>query len=172
MIKKGQVWVETVIYTLIGIGLMALVLSFLLPKINQSQDKAVVEQSIETLNSIEQKMQESMGGAAGSARIIPFLRLKKGSLIIDGQDDTLKFIIEGLKTEYSQPDVEIPYGRMTIKTEKISKNYKVTMEIKPGYDILYRGQNILQIIPPSPTPYKLSISNANGKANFEEISGR
>ena len=44
--KNGQVWVETVIYTLIAFSLIAAVLAFVKPKIDELQDKAIIEQSI------------------------------------------------------------------------------------------------------------------------------
>ena len=46
MNKRGQVWVETVIYTLIALVMIGLVLSFVQPKIMELQDKATLQQSI------------------------------------------------------------------------------------------------------------------------------
>ena len=45
--KKGQIWVETVLYTLIGLALIGITLAIMMPKITQSREKVVVEQSIE-----------------------------------------------------------------------------------------------------------------------------
>ena len=39
--RRGQVWVETVIYTLIGIALIGLVLAILTPKIKEFRDGTV-----------------------------------------------------------------------------------------------------------------------------------
>ena len=36
---KGQVWVETVLYTLIGLALIGVVLAIITPKINETRDK-------------------------------------------------------------------------------------------------------------------------------------
>jgi len=173
MRRKAQVWIETVIYTLIGLALIALVLSFVMPKINRSQDKLLVEQSIDTLNAIDQKMQESMNGAAGSVRIIPALSLKKGSLIIDSEANEIKIVVDNLGYEYSESGVSVPYGRVNILTEKSQKNYKVTLKIAPEYDIQYDGQDSAHTFQPASTPYKISISNVNNvKVNIEETSGR
>ena len=54
--ERGQVWVETVLYTLIGLALIALVLAFVTPKINQSRDKIIVEQTINSLNEFDEKI--------------------------------------------------------------------------------------------------------------------
>ena len=37
--KRGQVWVETVIYTLIALALIGTVLAFVKPKVEEMQDK-------------------------------------------------------------------------------------------------------------------------------------
>jgi len=37
--KRAQVWVETVIYTLIGLSIMGVVLAVAIPKINETKDK-------------------------------------------------------------------------------------------------------------------------------------
>ena len=43
--KKAQVWIETVIYTLIALALIGTVLAFVKPKIQEIQDKIVKIQS-------------------------------------------------------------------------------------------------------------------------------
>ena len=58
--KKGQVWIETVIYTLIGISLIALVLAFVMPKLNEKKDKLVIEQAAGALRELESKIDETI----------------------------------------------------------------------------------------------------------------
>ena len=55
-IVRGQIWVETVIYTLIGLALMGLVLAFVMPKINESKDRIILQQTITSLNDIDEKI--------------------------------------------------------------------------------------------------------------------
>ena len=43
---RGQVWIETVIYTLIAFALIATALTYIKPKIEEIQDKAIVENMI------------------------------------------------------------------------------------------------------------------------------
>ena len=50
--KRSQVWVETVIYTLIALTVIGLFISFAKPKIEEIQDKAIVEQSVAMLEDI------------------------------------------------------------------------------------------------------------------------
>jgi len=66
--KRGQVWVETVIYTLIAFVMIGLVLAYAKPKIEELQDKALIEQSIEMMKDIDSTILR-MGGA-GNQRLI------------------------------------------------------------------------------------------------------
>ena len=53
--KRGQIWVETMVYTLIAFALIGLVLAFVKPKIQETQDKAIIEQSVNILKDIVKK---------------------------------------------------------------------------------------------------------------------
>ena len=44
--SKGQIWVETMVYTLIAFALIGIVLMFVKPKIEEIQDTSIIEQSI------------------------------------------------------------------------------------------------------------------------------
>ena len=50
--KKAQVWVETVIYTLIAFIMIGTVVTFAKPKIEEIQDKVILEQSLKLINDI------------------------------------------------------------------------------------------------------------------------
>ena len=76
--KRGQVWVETVLYTLIGLVLIGLVLAFASPRISEAKDRLVVEQSINSLNAFDEKVNID----PGNVRRIDFT-IKRGALYID-----------------------------------------------------------------------------------------
>src|SRR3989344_7965453 len=78
---KGQVWVETVVYTLIAFALIGLVLAFVKPKIEEIQDKGLVDQSVEVLEEIDSVIGNI--GSAGNQRVLS-LGISKGTLNIDG----------------------------------------------------------------------------------------
>ena len=88
MNKKGQIWVETVVYTLIAFTLIGLVLTFAKPKIEEIQDKGLIEQSIKVLDDIDLII-KTLGGS-GNQRLI-MLGISKGTLNIDGKNDRLFF---------------------------------------------------------------------------------
>lgn len=155
--KRGQVWVETVIYTLIAFSLIALILAFMVPRIEQIQDKGVIERSIVALEDIDAII-NGIGGP-GNQRVIE-LGIRKGSFNIDGINDTLYFYIES-RHAYSEPDQEVVVGRVSSTTKEVGELYDVNLKIdyQEIYNITYSGASILETISESPTPYTLIIAN-------------
>src|SRR3989344_4641577 len=86
--KRGQIWVETVIYTLIAFSLMGLVLAFVVPKVEEIQDKGVIEQSIGVLQDIDSVIR-GLGGP-GNQRVLE-LGIQKGSITIDSINEKIFF---------------------------------------------------------------------------------
>ena len=75
MKSKGQIWLETVIYILIGLAIIGLVLEFVTPKINEKRDRIVVEQSVAALNIFDSKIKEVIESGAYNKRVLEFKRL-------------------------------------------------------------------------------------------------
>ena len=153
---KGQVWVETVIYTLIGLAIIGLVLAAALPKINMKKDEIMIEQSIEALGNIDNKIYEVLK-ATGNRRVIN-LEIRKGVLIIDMGEDTISWILDS-SFPYSEIDMPVSIGRMNVTTTK-GKPWKV--ELKLGYDMDIRYNNEVsgtKQLDVAPTPYKFTIEN-------------
>jgi len=166
--RKSQIWVETVIYTVIGLTIIAIVLSIANPAIARYRDKIVIEQTIDALigqNSINEKILEVKDEGAGNKRIVEF-RLKKGSLIIDPSTDKIIYTLEETGVEYSEVDKEVSYNELTIKTEKTGKKYKIILTLSylpKKIDIIYAGEDTTKTFNQASIPYKISIAN-NGIA--------
>jgi len=171
--KKGQVWVETVIYTLIAFTMIGLVLSYAKPKIEEIQDKAIIEQSIDMMKEINEKIVEVKEGGAGNKREI-ILGMKKGILKIDGIEDKIFFEIESRYT-YSQlgENIIVPLYAMDLiaHTEKKGKfnTVTLTMDYSEENNITYQGGDELKTISKAPTPYKLFFSNEGGDKTIIDI---
>lgn len=166
--KKGQIWVETVIYTLIAFAMIGLVLQFVKPKIEEIQDQAIIEQSITVLRTLDSTIFEIVQGGAGNKRNIE-LKIKKGALTIDSTNDSLIFEIES-KYEYSEPGKSVYQDEIEITNEKKSDLNLVTLarNYTDKYNITYNNAEIAKSITKSPTIYVLSISNQGNKViNFE-----
>jgi hypothetical protein len=174
MIKKsgsrGQVWVETVTYTLIALVLIGLVLSFTKPKIEELQDKTLIEQSIQVLKELDVAIKESAEGVVGNKRKIEAL-LKKGTLKIDSENDTLVFNLKS-RYEYSEANQEYNEGALIIYTEELGKYFptNITLNYSGTYDIIYNGGENSKVLSNSPTPYSIFVSNKGGsptQMNFQ-----
>jgi type II secretory pathway pseudopilin PulG len=152
--KKGQIWVETVIYTLIGLSIIGLVMAVALPKINEKKDEVAIDQAINSLQNINDKIYE-VQRAAGNRRVID-LDIGKGILIIDMESNTLSWVLDS-RFRYSEIDVPVPLGSINVTTKRANP-YRVEILIKYGFDIRYKNQTIgTKELNAAPTPYQLFV---------------
>ena len=170
--RKAQVWVETVIYTLIGLAIIGLLLAYAKPKIDSMKDKYIIDQTIDLMNKIDLKITETKLGAEGNKRIIPELKISKGKLSIygaysqdgAGTNDGIVWSLDS-KYKYSEVGAEIPVGNLKVKTEG-SGPWTVTLNLTySDADLTYNGRDELYEINAAPTPYSLTIEN-NGTTAF------
>jgi type II secretory pathway pseudopilin PulG len=176
MKQKAQVWIETVLYTLIGLVLIGVVLSFVYPKINEARDNVLVEQAKNSLNALDEKINEVIQRGVGNSRETEF-SMKKGELYINSSGDNIIFVLPELTKPVSEPGIEITEGRIKMISVKGQKTSTVYLRLNYPIDLNYAGKNELKKFSPAATPYKFFIENkgiANGTAliNIEEISNR
>ena len=168
--SKAQVWVETVVYTLIGLSIMGLVLAFALPKINEMKDKAIIDQTIEALNELDTKILD-VSYTAGSTRIVDF-KIGKGTALIDAENDIIIFTMPESHVVYSESGATTKTGEISVKTEKKAKTSRVELWLNytGRFDITYDGQNQEKTLQQAPSPYKLLIENNGSVINLKDIS--
>jgi type II secretory pathway pseudopilin PulG len=169
--KRGQVWVETVIYTLIALVLIGTVLAFAKPKIQEVQDKAIIDQTVEVMDYIDSTIFSAISGGTGNSRTLD-VGIKKGSLEIDGLNDKIMFVIEESKSQYSQPDKVVQRGNVQIVTTKTGGTNKVVLSLdySEKYNVTYAGKDQTKSLSKSPTPYKLYFSNDGVKLGQTKTS--
>lgn len=156
--KHSQIWVETVIYTVIGLAIIGIVLSVATPSINQYKDKIVIEQTIEALNNFNNKVLEAKEGV-GSRRFVE-LGIKRGKLTINSQENKIVYVLEESVLEYSEVGAEVQDGDIKIKTEKKGKKYNINLILAySDINITYNGADKEKTLNVAPTPYKLFIEN-------------
>ncbi|MDP3986616.1 MAG: hypothetical protein Q8P81_00115 [Nanoarchaeota archaeon] len=154
--KRGQIWVETVIYTLIAFTLIGLVLTFAKPKIEELQDKGLLDQSVNVLEEIDLVIKNI--GSPGNQRVIN-LGIGKGTLNIDGENEKIFFEIESLY-EYSDPGKEVERGNLLINNQQTGDFNRINLTIEyENHNITNQNLNTLRKIERSPNPYKVLISN-------------
>ncbi len=162
--KKGQVWIETVIYTSIALLMIGFVLTYAKPEIEKLQDKAILEQSLEMFRTVDNTIKTI--GVAGNKRFVE-TGIKKGSLKIDGENDKIVFEMESIYV-YSQPGEDITDtigGRIVKRTEKIGSLNKISFTIDysvENINITYNENDEFKTLNKAPAPYNLLISN-NGR---------
>lgn len=166
--NRAQIWIETVMYTLIAFAIMGLVLAYARPKIEEMQDKAIIEQSISMIKDIDSTLL-TMGGA-GNQRVIE-IQIKKGDLKIDGENDLLVFEMES-RLSYSEPGEKISSGNVDILTTKSGKFniISLTRNFHDNYNLTNIKKDEVRTISKSPVAYTLKISN-RGIETFTSIWG-
>ncbi len=157
--RRGQVWIETVVYTLIGLALIALVLAILSPKIKELRDRSVVEQSIDSLNVIDSKINELLD-APGNKRKVE-LSIEKGKLAVNASRNTIYFIIDESNVRYSEPGVSLQIGRVNLTTLQMTEKYLINMELNYKYNLTFDGFDSAELIEftPASLPYKFFVEN-------------
>ena len=172
--KRGQVWVETVIYTLVGLALIGLVLAVVTPKINEYRDRAIIEQTLESLELLDTKINEVLR-SIGNAREVEF-SLKRGDIYFNNSGDSISYVLEDSRVIYSQPGEETSVGRFIVLTEKGNKAHKVSITLNYDIDIVTDANGEIKKFSAAAVPYKFLILN-NGTVNnrvvvvISELSG-
>lgn len=156
--KSGQVWVETVIYTLIGLAVIGILLAVSKPKIEQMKDKIIIEQTIKSLNDISARIYD-VQIAPGNKRSLD-LKISKGTFYVNASDNTIGWIIES-NYKYSQIGKVVNLGSMEIETKE-SGPYTVEASMHYSVNLTYDGKKEYVSFEGSPVPYKLIIEN-NGR---------
>jgi type II secretory pathway pseudopilin PulG len=148
------------------------VLAFVLPKVQEIQDKAIIEQSIDVMENLNEVIISAVQGGVGNKRVID-LEIKDGIMKINSTSDIIFFEIEST-FEYSEPGQQISIGSIiaeTTKTENI--NLIILSSNYSRYNITYTGEEIIKEITKSPTPYTVSIEHKikddAGKVNIDFI---
>jgi AAA+ ATPase superfamily predicted ATPase len=158
--KRGQVWVETVVYTLIAFVLIGTVLAFIKPKIDELQDKAIIEQSIGIMEEINNVILSTIQGGAGNKRVIE-VSIKKGTLTIDGSENEMVFEIE---SSYLYSEEGIPINERGVEIITINKGSQNVVNLRNDYsqkyDIAYDGDvEGIKTLSQGSTFHKIFITN-------------
>jgi type II secretory pathway pseudopilin PulG len=164
--KHAQVWVETVVYTLIGLAILGVILAIAMPKIKQTENEVVIEQTLAAINSLNQKVHNIQMGS-GNSRQIDF-RIKEGELIIDSVNDSISFVLEKTSLLYSELGVIVPQGDIKILTVENGKKYNVhlILDYSGQLNITFENQEIVKELSSATNPYKLLIKN-QGRGNTD-----
>jgi len=163
MKKQGVVWVSTVLYILISLAVLAIVLVAVQPRIDAVRDKATIDQTVNMLNELDQKIIEVDNSAQGNVRSLN-LQIKKGTLIVDENKIQWQF---RSSYKYSEPNRHVKIGRIDSYTTKVPRGFNVLLTLD------YEGNVILvsefESLQPAETPYKIFIKNSGSMNGLNKI---
>lgn len=174
--KKGQVWIETVLYTLIGLALIGIVLAIITPKINSEQERILVEQTVDALGAFDRGINTVLDRGPGNVRTVSPFEIGKGELHVDGAGDALIFVLGDFRKPYSEVGVPIDIGTVVVLSEEGPSRSTVTLTLnyKGVVNLTYKGVDSDETFSSSSVPYSFSIENKGGGAipnvDIREIS--
>jgi len=166
--KKGQIWIETVLYTLVGLAIIGTILAFVKPAIEEKRDSIALQQGVEILNEIDKNIEEIIYYGIGNSRAIS-INLRKGRLVIDSEEDAIKFEMES-KHMFSQPNTPVSIGKIKVLTEqKAKKLFNVEMKILykiNEVNVTFNNQDTEKILQPSVALYRMIATNKGNHIDF------
>ncbi len=169
--KRGQVWIETVVYTLVGLAILGLLLAATKPKLDKMKDESLINQAIESFGVINEKIYEA--AQTTGMRVKYNLEIGKGVFSINATDDSLYWTIPS-SLKYSEEDIEVSIGTtMTVKTTSADP-WLVEIKMPYNFDIKYNSEDENKEFIKSGTPYVFTIENEGSQdrvlqLNFKEI---
>ncbi|MBS3092207.1 hypothetical protein J4466_02200 [Candidatus Pacearchaeota archaeon] len=169
--NKAQVWVETVIYTLIGLVLIGVVLAVATPAIQKQKDKSTIERTIDTMNELDRNILGVKGAGVANTREMSF-SIGKGNLIVNSSNDKIIFQIDESSYQYSEAgkSVEIPGTNQEVLTQKKGKKYLITLSLdyRQKINITFNSKDEAKTLTQASTPYVILVEN-NGIPNLESL---
>lgn len=137
---KAQIWIETAIYTLIGLTIIAIVLSIATPQIQKMKERAILKQTITALNELNNEIKK-VEQTAGTIKIIQF-KITKGKLEINSKDNKISYTLENTNLKFSEEEETIKEGDLSFKTEKYGRRFNVILElVYDNLDITYNEED-------------------------------
>jgi len=159
--KLAQIWMETLLYTVVGLAIIGAVLSFAIPKLEQNKERAIISEQISTLKILDALVLDLANAPAGNTRIYS-VSIDRGVLTIDGVKNAIYFSIPEIGVKYSEESVVVRDGRVSVLTSSAGKK-KYKIDLSMSYDIFGinittdRQEGIMEFTP-APTPYILQIA--------------
>jgi len=155
----GQVWIETVVYTLIGLSIMAILLSISMPQIEKIKDNGIITQTIEAMNLLNSKILEAEE-YQGSIRIVN-LRIAKGRLEINSTGNQIVYNLENTRLELTEPGEIVQEGNIMVETKNSGDRFNIflTLDYSNDLNITYDRKKEMKTMQAGTTPYKIILEN-------------
>ncbi len=152
---------ETLLYTVVSLAILGTVLSFAIPKMQQSQERARIETSIASMRALDDIIRTVHTLPPGNSRT-SLINVEQGTLMIDSEDEVIVWSIPSLNLKYSEVGTPVRQERVQILTTQTQKKYTTTLTLDfsgQGLNLTLNGNEAFTELTPAPTPYKLAITS-------------
>ena len=168
--KNAQVWIETVIYTLIGLSIIGIVMGIVKPSIDEKRDSLSIKQGVDILNSIDGTVNE-IKYTSGNSRELK-VRIGRGKLFIEGLNDIVEIVMDSTSYKYSEPNAVINAGgNVKAITLATGKKFQVTLylDYQNKLNITYKGKDAMGTLQATPSDYNLLVLNRGAVNEMNNI---
>jgi len=111
--KKAQIWISAVLYTLIAVAIMVIVLEAGIPIIKGLKEKSAFERSRDVMAALDQQIEDVASEGQGSQRVVP-IDINFGKVDISNQ--MLRWKIE-TESEVVSPKTVTEMGNLVISSD-------------------------------------------------------
>jgi len=162
--NKGQVWIETAIYTLIGLTIIVILITSATPQIEKIKDKGIISQTTDALITLNNEIFE-VEQAGGSGRVVYFT-VAKGKLEINTEDEIIRYVLEDTRLELTEENETVKEGDVYILTKGRGSRFDIflTMNYTGRLNMTFDGEEKTQVLQAGTTPYKIQVENKGDNA--------
>lgn len=156
----AQVWIETAIYTAIGLTVIFIIISAATPQIERVTDRGIVKQTTAALSLLNDKIRE-VEQAPANVRRVDFT-VAKGKVEIDSKNEIIRYVLEDTKLKLTEPGEKIIESIYLLETiEKSGSRYDliITMNYSSSINLTYNGNEELKVLQKGATPYEIYLWN-------------
>lgn len=157
--NKAQVWIETAVYTLIGLTIIGILLASAAPQIEKIKDRSVISQTSEALNKINSKIIEIEQAPANSREIQ--IAMSKGKLEINSNEGIIQYVLEDSRLKLTELNETIEEGNIFILTKQRGARYDIylTLNYTNRINMTFNGKKETKNLQSGTTPYRLVVEN-------------
>jgi hypothetical protein len=163
--KRGQVWVETVTYTLIGLTIIGLLIAGINPKIKELEDKNTIKQVKNSLEELNTQIEDIKFSPGNQRKFIA--NVERGKFIIDPENDQIIWQLTS-DYKYSEPNIGISEGNLKITT-KTGTPWNIEIKLPLNIDLKYEEQEIEKEFREASATYSFIVKNNGESINIDNI---
>ncbi len=170
MTTKGVIWVSTVLYVLIGLAIVGGLLAIVKPKIAETSDRLIIDQTKESINVFDDlviRTREAVG-----TRLSYKIKIDKGSFVIDCANEKLYWYSTS-SYKPGEENVTISEGDLKLYTTREGGVWNVTLTRDFSRDAinfsLGGDSSKVKVLTKATTPYRIWISNNGTFNNAQQI---